>query len=51
MPGFSSVGRAFDCSSIYLSKRYSGYQNVAGSNPASRKLISILYNLEILIEV
>ena len=64
-PGFSSVGRAFDCSSLstfrkggakYVNfyenmfcstffKSGCGYQNVAGSNPASRKniLINIFY--------
>ena len=37
---FSSVGRAFDCSSF---RPICGYQNVAGSNPASRKInINIL---------
>ncbi len=39
MTGFSSVGRAFDCSSFALCC----YQKVAGSNPANRKLKYILF--------
>ena len=47
--GFSSVGRAFDCSSFQIlaqpKEGCCGYQNVAGSNPASRKNILIKYFL------
>ena len=54
MPGFSSVGRACDCSRLAnlppLLKGGCGYHNVSGSNPPTRNKY-YYYVLEIIIYI